>query len=92
MTDVSTSAAYVRKGEFADQPAQRVSDMRGAVIEEQVWALLKTPQTVESLRRAVSGPQTVPMQSRSQLHRKNVEAAARCGPNRTFARLVSDVI
>jgi hypothetical protein len=54
MTHVSTSAAYIRKGEFADQPALRVADMRGAVIEEQVWALLKTPQTVESLQRAVS--------------------------------------
>jgi hypothetical protein len=54
MTFVSTSAAYIRKGESSDEPAQRMSDLRGAVIEEQVWALLKTPQTVESLQRAVS--------------------------------------
>ena len=54
MTFVSTSAAYIRKGESSDQQSQRMADMRGAVIEEQVWALLKTPQTVESLQRAVS--------------------------------------
>jgi hypothetical protein len=54
MTEVSTSAAYIRKANLSDQPTQRVADMRGAVIEEQVWALLKTPQTVESLQRAVS--------------------------------------
>jgi hypothetical protein len=54
MTFMSTSAAYIRKGESSDEPAQRIADLRGAVIEEQVWALLKTPQTVESLQRAVS--------------------------------------
>jgi len=52
MTQVSTGAAYVRKHEFSDQPPLGGRDMRNAVVEEQVWALLETPQTVESLRRA----------------------------------------
>jgi hypothetical protein len=58
MTHVSTSAAYIRKGGTAEQPTLRPEYMRGAVLEEQVWTLLETPQTVESLRRATRSDDT----------------------------------
>ncbi|HTE41712.1 MAG TPA: hypothetical protein VK629_12845 [Steroidobacteraceae bacterium] len=54
MTQVSTSAAYKRKQNLSDQPSMRASELRGSVFEEQVWALLETPQTIESLQRAAS--------------------------------------
>jgi hypothetical protein len=52
MTQVSPSAAYKRKQNLSDQPSIRAADLRGSVFEEQVWALLETPQTIESLQRA----------------------------------------
>jgi hypothetical protein len=58
MTQVSPSAAYVRKGESADQPTLRPEEMRRAVVEEQVWALLETPQTIETLQRATRNHET----------------------------------
>jgi hypothetical protein len=53
MKHVSTHTAYVRKGVNADDPSIPLEDLRGSVVEEQVWVLLQTPQTVESLREAV---------------------------------------
>ena len=59
MTHVLSSAAYVRKVEPTDQStphgqsASHAVEVRSSVLEEQVWVLLETPQTVESLMRAV---------------------------------------
>jgi hypothetical protein len=50
MTQLSTSAAYVRKNAARDR-ALRAAGMSGSEIEE-VWELLETPQTVVSLQRA----------------------------------------
>jgi hypothetical protein len=58
MTQVSPSAAYVRKGELESQPPLPPELMRSAVMEEQVWALLETPQTIESLQRATRNHET----------------------------------
>jgi len=70
MTQVSTSAAYVRKGEFAGQAGQQPEDIRSSILEEQVWALLETPQTVESLRRAAGQPDNGRMQAdRNQIEK-----------------------
>jgi len=52
MAYLSPSAAYVRKDEFIGRSVLKAEDIRGSVVEEQVWQLLETPQTIESLRRA----------------------------------------
>ena len=54
MTQLSTSAAYIRKDAIADPSASQTAGLRHLVVDEQVWELLETPQTVESLHRAAS--------------------------------------
>ena len=56
MTLPSTSAAYIRKDKIANEPALRgalrAAGMFGSGVDEEVWELLETPQTVVSLQRA----------------------------------------
>jgi len=52
MTQVSSSAAYVRKGSGSAQASLHAANLRGSMLELQVLSLLETPQTLESLQRA----------------------------------------
>jgi hypothetical protein len=54
MTHVLASAAYIRKEAFGVPSSLRAEHKQYSLVDEQVWALLQTPQTVESLHRAAS--------------------------------------
>jgi hypothetical protein len=54
MTHLLPSAAYIRKDAPVDGRALRAAGLRGSSIDEKVWELLETPQTIDSLQRAAS--------------------------------------
>jgi len=54
MTQLLQTAAYIRKDTLAGLSSLQVADLRGSVIDDQVWQLLETPQTLESLQRAAN--------------------------------------
>jgi hypothetical protein len=58
MKDISASAAYVRNLDAINAEHARQATLRSIFISDtatsQVWELLKTPQTVESLSRVLS--------------------------------------
>jgi len=54
MTQLLPTAAYIRKDALASLSSLQVADLHDSVIDDQVWQLLETPQTVESIQRAAS--------------------------------------